>query len=149
MKIIKTPNFGKEIENVPFTVKKDGIYVSYYSDGVQAGFPSPADDFKEEKLSLDKRYLTNPNATYLIRVKGNSMQPTLEPGDLLIVKSDLELTDNSIGIISVNNTDFTVKRFDKHNEELLADNASFTTIKINKEDTLTCLGVVKHLIRDL
>lgn len=149
MKIVKIPKFSIELENIPFQVRKDGVYVKYYYDGVQAGFPSPAEDFKEDRLSLDKRYLKNPDATYLVKVKGNSMCPTLEIGDILIVKSDVELSNNDIGIISVNNTDFTAKRFDKTNQCLVADNKDFPTIRIEEDDTLICLGVVKHFIRDL
>jgi DNA polymerase V len=149
MKIVKAPKLSTELENLPFKKSGEKVYVKYYSEGVQAGFPSPAEDFIEDRLSLDKRYLKNPDATYLVRVKGNSMSPTLEVGDILIVKSDVELSDNDIGIISVNNTDFTAKRFDKVNQCLVADNKDFESIPIDKDDTLVCLGVVKHIIRDL
>ena len=123
--------------------------MKFYSEGVQAGFPSPADDFKEEKLSLDKRYLSNPDATYLIRVAGNSMVPTLEINDILVVRSDFELKDKCVVIVSVNNTEFTVKRYNEDNKELIADNPDFPNIKIGEDDTLICLGIVKNLIRDL
>ncbi len=149
MSIIKIPKFSKEFELIPFEIKEEGVYVKYYSDGVQAGFPSPAEDFKEHKISLDSRYLNNPDATYLVRVKGDSMYPTLQKGDLLIVKSDKELIDNRIGILSVNNTDFTVKRYDKKNNVLIADNESFPNIKVEEDDTILCLGIVQHFIRDL
>lgn len=149
MKIITLPKFSNELINLPFVKGELVNTVKYYEQGVQAGFPSPADDFKEQKLSLDDKYLANPNATYLIKVVGESMSPTLNPNDILIVKSDKELTDNCIAIISVNNTDFTVKRFDKKNKQLIADNPEFSNIKLDKEDTLLCLGVVKHLVRDL
>lgn len=149
MKILNLPKFSKEITNLPFRVDGNKVFVKYYDEGVQAGFPSPADDFKEIPLSLDERYLQNPEATYLIKVVGDSMYPTLQRGDLLIVKSDKEFGDNDIGIVSVNQTDFTVKRFDKTKKVLIADNKEFSSIVINEEDTLICLGVVKHLIRDL
>lgn len=149
MKIISLPKLSDEIEILPFKVSEDFISVKYIPDGVQAGFPSPADDFKEEKLSLDKRYLTNPDATYIVKVKGNSMFPTLTVGDLLIVKSDVSMTDNDVVIVSVNNTDFTVKRFDKENSKLIADNPDYENVKVLEDDTVICLGVVKHLIRDI
>ena len=149
MSIVKIPKLSPEFELVPFKIRNKGLYVKYYSDGVQAGFPSPAEDFKEHKISLDGRYLKNPDATYLVRVKGDSMYPTLQKGDLLIVKSDKQLTDNKIGILSFNNTDFTVKRYDKKNNTLIADNASFPNIKVEEDDTILCLGIVQHLIRDL
>ena len=151
MKVIKLSElkFSQEIELIPFEVKEDGVEVKFYSEGVQAGFPSPADDFKEEKLSLDKRYLSNPDATYLIRVAGNSMVPTLEINDILVVRSDFELKDKCVVIVSVNNTEFTVKRYNEDNKELIADNPDFPNIKIGEDDTLICLGIVKNLIRDL
>ena len=148
MKIVKVPKLGGELENLPYEIKENKIYVNYFG-GVQAGFPSPAEDFIEHKLSLDERYITNPNNTYLIRVRGNSMFPTLQVGDILIVKSDIDLDDNKIAIVSVNNTDYTVKRFDKKYQTFRADNAEYPNIEIKEEDTVLCLGVVKNLIRDL
>ncbi|NQY29681.1 MAG: DNA repair protein [Flavobacteriaceae bacterium] len=149
MKIVKVPEFGSEIENLPFRVSNEGVYVKYFEDGVQAGFPSPADDFKEQKLSLDEKYLSKPNSTYIVRVKGDSMYPTLHVGDILVVRTDINLDDNKIGIISLNNTEFTVKRFDKKKEMLIADNVDFKNIEIKEEDTLMCLGVVMQLIREI
>ncbi|HFS67679.1 MAG TPA: DNA repair protein [Flavobacteriia bacterium] len=149
MKIVKFPKLNDELESISFNATKNKHYVNFYLDGVQAGFPSPAEDFKEHQLSLDERYLNNPDATFIIKVVGNSMYPTLQVDDILIVRSDFELTDNKIGIISVNNTDFTVKRFDKNNRILIADNPDFENIKIALEDTLLCLGVVQQIIREL
>ena len=149
MKIVKVPQFGSEIENLPFRISEEGIVVNYFEDGVQAGFPSPADDFKEQKLSLDEKYLSKPNSTYIVRVKGDSMYPTLHVGDILVVRTDVNLDDNKIGIISLNNTEFTVKRFDKLKNKLIADNKDFSNIELREEDTLMCLGVVMQLIRDI
>lgn len=149
MKILNLPKLSKELIYLPFRIENKKIYVNYYEEGVQAGFPSPAEDFKEVPLSLDVKYLQNPEATFLIKVVGNSMYPTLQTGDILIVKSNEELNNNTIGIISVNQANFTVKRFDKIKQKLIADNNEFPDIIIEEEDTLICLGVVKHLIRDL
>ena len=149
MKIIKLPKLNNELQQIVFKVTKNKHFVNFYESGVQAGFPSPAEDFKEHPLSLDEHYLSNPDATFLIKVVGNSMYPTLQVDDILIVRSDMELTDNKIGIISVNHTDFTVKRFDKENNILIADNSDFENISIHEEDTLLCLGVVQQIIRSL
>lgn len=150
MKIIKvTPPLGDELELVPYRVEGNNVYVPYYESGVQAGFPSPADDFKEQQLSLDARLLSKPNSTFIVKVKGNSMYPTLHIGDFLIVRSDLDLKDDSIAIVSVNNNEFTVKRFDKERKLLIADNTDFENIQILEEDVILPRGVVKHLVRDL
>ena len=149
MKIINLPKFSKELINLPFRIDNKKKYVNYFDEGVQAGFPSPAEDFKEIPLSLDEKYLQNPEATFLIKVAGNSMYPTLQIGDILIVKSDQEFSNDDIGIVSVNQTDFTVKRFNKTQKKLIADNKEFPNIILDEEDTLICLGIVKQLIRDL
>ena len=56
MKIQSAPKWSSELQ--PLSQKKEGdkTYVTYYASGVQAGFPSPADDFKEQQLSLDERF---------------------------------------------------------------------------------------------
>lgn len=149
MKILKIPKFGKEIQHLPYRREGKNVYINFFDEGVQAGFPSPAEDFRAQKLSLDEKYFTNPDATFLVKVVGNSMYPTLQVNDILIVKSDIEFTNHKIGIISVNNTDFTVKRYHKEKQELVADNNDFNNIKITEDDVLLCLGVVEHLIRDL
>lgn len=149
MKIIQQPKFSDELQNLPFKIENKKVYVKYYDEGVKAGFPSPAEDFQDVPLSLDEKYLHHPESTYLIKVVGNSMYPTLHIGDILIVKANISFEDGMIGIVSVNNTDFTVKRLDKKHKQLIADNNDFENIKVNENDTLICLGIVKHLIRDL
>ena len=41
--------------------------------GISAGFPSPADDFKEIRISLDEELVKNKEATFYARVSGDSM----------------------------------------------------------------------------
>ena len=148
MKLIKAPRLNEELELIPFSNDTEKRYVNYFG-GVQAGFPSPAEDFLGKKISLDEKYITKPNSTYIIKVRGNSMQPTLQNGDIVIVRSDKELQDNDIAIVSVNNSDYTVKRFDKKNSLFIPDNSKFKAIEVGEEDVVICLGIVKHLIRDL
>jgi DNA polymerase V len=147
MKIIKIPKLGNELEVLPYE-SNEKIYANYFG-GVQAGFPSPAEDFVNKKLSLDEKYISNPNNTFIIKVRGNSMHPTLQIGDVLIVKSDLDLKDGKIGIVSINNNDYTVKRYSKRKNTFVADNKEYPNIEILEEDTILCLGVVKHIIRDI
>ena len=147
MKIIKIPNLGNELEVLSYE-SNEKIYANYFG-GVQAGFPSPAEDFVNKKLSLDEKYISNPNNTFIIKVRGNSMHPTLQLGDILIVKSDLDLKDGNIAIVSINNNDYTVKRYSKKKKTFVADNLEYPNIEVLEEDTILCLGVVKHVIRDL
>ena len=147
MKIIKIPKLGNELEVLSYE-SNEKIYANYFG-GVQAGFPSPAEDFVNKKLSLDEKYISNPNNTFIIKVRGNSMHPTLQLGDILIVKSDLDLKDGNIAIVSINNNDYTVKRYSKKKKTFIADNPEYPNIEVLDEDTILCLGVVKHVIRDV
>ena len=147
MKIIKIPKLGNELEGLSYE-SNEKIYANYFG-GVQAGFPSPAEDFEHKKLSLDEKYISNPNNTFIIKVRGNSMHPTLQLGDILIVKSDLDLKDGNIAIVSINNNDYTVKRYSIKKKTFIADNPEYPNIEVLDEDTILCLGVVKHVIRDV
>ena len=43
------------------------------NSGIAAGFPSPADDFKQNRISLDNELVKNKEATFFARVSGQSM----------------------------------------------------------------------------
>ena len=59
--------------------------------GVSAGFPSPADDFKELRISIDQEVVKNEEATFYARVDGQSMQGAgLDDGDLLVIDRSKE-----------------------------------------------------------
>lgn len=148
MKLIRPPKLSSEFEILSFELTDEAIHVNFYGN-IKAGFPSPADDFTEPKMSLDRKYITSPDSTYIIRVSGDSMYPTLQKGDILIVRADLELINHKIAIISINNSEYTVKRYDKAQNAFVADNKNYPNIFVKNEDIVVCLGIVKHLIRDL
>ena len=68
-------------------------------EGVSAGFPSPADDFKELRISIDQEVVRNEEATFYARVSGESMQGAgLDDGDLLVIDRSMEPQDNKINL---------------------------------------------------
>ena len=147
MNMSKLPSFGKDFQ--PIKLKgKSKSFVDFF-ESVQAGFPSPADDFEVKKLSLDERYLSKKNSTFLVKVVGDSMNPTFFENDILIVRSDLPVEDGQIGVFSVNNSEFTVKRLDTKRSLLIADNENHKNITISESDTVVSLGNVVAFFRDL
>jgi DNA polymerase V len=79
-------------------------------EGISAGFPSPADDFKELRISIDREVVKNEEATFYARVSGESMQGAgLDDGDLLVIDRSLEPQDNKIAVCFIDG-EFTVKR---------------------------------------
>ena len=115
---------------------------------VSAGFPSPADDYLDPAIDLNEHLISNPAATFLVRVKGNSMVDAgIQEGDVLIVDRSIMATNNHI-IIAMLNGEFTVKRLKQRAGKtfLEAANSSFATIELKGEQELVVWGVVTYVI---
>lgn len=138
-----------KIYRYPEDVEK--IYAKFYRVGVAAGFPSPAEDFMVQPLSLDERFVQDPNTTFFVEFLGDSMFPTIQKGDTGIIKSNLPLLHDRIGIFSFENTEFTAKRYDAKRKLFVADNPRYPNIEITqeKEQTIFCLGIVQTIFRDM
>ena len=133
-----------------FVINTDGEkkYIPNFGH-VNAGFPSPAEDFVDDKISLDERYLTHPESTFLIVVGGDSMYPVYQKNDILVIRTDLIPLHRDDIIVSVNNEDYTLKRFDKINNKLIAINPNYKDcIQIHENDEVVILGVVGVLVRE-
>jgi hypothetical protein len=77
---------------------------------VPAGFPSPATDYVETRLSLDKHLIEHEDATFFVRVQGNSMVGFgIHDGDLLVVDRSRDPGDRSV-VIAVVDGQFMVKQ---------------------------------------
>ncbi|MDU5045065.1 MAG: S24 family peptidase [Enterobacter roggenkampii] len=83
--------------------------VPLFGDGVSCGFPSPAQDYVEKRLSLDDLCIRYPESTYLVRAEGDSMlNAGIKDGDLLIVECIREAKHGDIVIAAVDG-EFTCK----------------------------------------
>jgi len=117
--------------------------------GISAGFPSPADDFKEFKISLDRTLVKNKEATFYAKVSGQSMVGAgIDDGDLLIVDKSLEPKNNSVAVCFIDG-EFTVKRLkiSGGNVYLQPENASYKPIKVTNENDFQVWGIVTHVIK--
>lgn len=80
---------------------------------VPAGFPSPADDYIESRISLDEHLVRHREATFFLRVEGDSMRDLgILDGDLLVVDRALAPVDGCV-VIAVIDGEFTVKQFSR------------------------------------
>ena len=121
------------------------------NEGVSAGFPSPADDFKELRISIDKEVVKNETATFYARVSGESMQGAgLDDGDLLVIDRSLEPEDNKIAICFIDG-EFTVKRLkvEKDCVYLIPENPKYQPIKVTEDNELIIWGVVTYVVKKL
>ena len=98
--------------------KSDSMGQWLVEQGISAGFPSPADDFKEIRISLDKELVKNQESTFYARVCGDSMFGAgIDDGDLLIIDRSLNPENGRIAVCYIDG-DFTVKRIVKENGKL-------------------------------
>lgn len=141
----------KETKNFTFYIPdtSHNTEVLFVEGGITAGFPSPADDFKEVRISLDKTLIRNTDATFYARVKGQSMMGAgIDDGDLLIVDKSLEPQNNKIAVCFLDG-EFTVKRLkvEKDAVYLVPENEDYKTIKVTKENQLVIWGIVTYVIK--
>jgi len=115
---------------------------------VPAGFPSPADDYAEERIDLNEHLVTHKEATFFVRVQGDSMTGFgIHDGDLLVVDRSVSPTDRSI-VIAVVDGEFTVKQLFRLPEGFLlrAGSDRHPDILVLDDQSLTVWGVVRWSI---
>lgn len=121
----------------------------YFSGGIKAGFPSPAADFDETKISLDKVLVKNHETTFYAKASGTSMIGAgIDDGDIMVIDRSLEPKNNKIAVCFIDG-EFTVKRIKvtKENVFLMPENKAFQPIEITEENNLIIWGIVTYVIK--
>lgn len=122
--------------------------IPLYLTTIQAGFPSPAEDFVEKKLDLNEHLVPHPSATFFVRVTGNSMsEANIHSGDVLIVDRSLQPENGVIAVVLLNG-EFTVKRLSLKQGKvfLVPENARFSPIEVPSESDFQIWGIVTYII---
>ena len=117
--------------------------------GIKAGFPSPAIDFEDDKMSLDKFLVKNHQATFYAKADGDSMIGAgIDNGDIMIIDRSLEPANNKIAVCCIDG-EFTVKRIkiDKDGIYLIPENKDFQPIHITEANQFIVWGIVTYVIK--
>lgn len=128
------------------TIGEGAVYVDME---ISAGFPSPADDFKEKRISLDEELIQNKEATFFARVSGQSMIGAgLDDNDLLVIDRSIVPENNKIAVCFLDG-EFTVKRLRVENGKiwLKPENPDYPIIKITEENNFIIWGIVTNVIK--
>lgn len=123
----------------------------YFSGGIKAGFPSPAADFDESKIDLNKVLVKNFEATFYAKASGTSMIGAgIDDGDIMVVDRSLEPKDGKIAVCFIDG-EFTVKRIkiDTEGLYLMPENKDFQPIKIGEDNKLIIWGIVTYVIKSI
>jgi DNA polymerase V len=118
---------------------------------VAAGFPSPAESWRESPLNLNDLLLPHPDATYFVRVRGASMRGAgIHDRDLLIVDRALEATHGQIIVAKLQNR-FTIKRLLMVEDRLYLQSGHprYPTFEIQPQMQFQVWGVVLFVIHPL
>jgi DNA polymerase V len=121
------------------------------SEGVSAGFPSPAGDFVESSIDFNKHLIAHPAATFCAWVKGDSMVDMgIENGSLLVIDKSLEPQDGKIAVCFIDG-EFTLKRIqtDKDCCWLVPANDNYKPIRVTEDNAFVIWGIATFCIKKL
>ena len=139
------------IETIFYPDKSTKCEISAFMTPVAAGFPSPAENYIEGKLDLNKHLIKHPAATFFVRVTGDSMiNAGIHPGDILIVDRAIEPADKKV-VIAVINGELTVKRIriGKSRISLESENENYKPLEIKEGMDFEVWGIVTNVIHPL
>lgn len=122
-----------------------------YDCKVPAGFPSPALDYMEERIDLNKEFIKHPLSTFIIESTGYSMiNAFIPPRARLIVDRSVTAKNGDI-VLAVINGEFTVKFLKKNSHKcwLVPANSKFKEIEITAEMDMQIWGVVTNIITNV
>lgn len=122
--------------------------IPFFVSFVQAGFPSPAENYIEKVCDLNDLCVTHAEATYFVRVTGDSMQgDRIEPGDVLVVDCSGEARHGKISVVWLNG-EYTVKRLHFEGEciYLVPSNPRYKTLAVLPGDDFRFFGEVTYVI---
>ena len=145
---------GNLSETLPLSSTPSVLALRYVvSPSPQAGFPSPAADYVEDALDLNRLMVRNPPATFCVRVRGPSMEDArIFDGDILVVDRSLQASPGKI-VVAAYDGDLYVKRLRsiRGRLALVSENAiraaEFPHLYLDKAQECTLWGVVTGLAR--
>ena len=136
-----------------------------FAPSIKAGFPSPADDYLQDRLDFNRDLIRHPETTFYGRVSGDSMMDAgINDGDIAVIDKSIEASDGDIVVGYVNN-EFTIKFLDLSHRaegyielrlshraegyiELRPANKNYQPIRIYESDDFEVWGVVVWTIKN-
>jgi DNA polymerase V len=133
-----------------YRVADESPIMARYAQSVSAGFPSPAADYLEEEINFNTYLMPHPNASFVMKVEGDSMiQANIPNNALIIVDRSIKPTNNKI-VVAIVNGEITVKRFIQNSSgiRLMPANPKYNPIPITEDMDFRIWGTVTKIIVD-
>ena len=149
---------------------KKGTFAPMMESGVHAGFPSPAQDYINSFIDLNKELVRHPSATFFARVVGDSMvDADVNDGDVLVVDKSIEPKEGDMAVCFIDG-EFALKYISFKNPSgvqsvkaskpgvsydilrcqriwLLPANEKYPPIEVTDSNDFTVWGVVTYVIK--
>ena len=127
------------------------MLLTFYEEGVECGFPSPARDYTEGSIDLNEELIHHPNSTFVVRARGQSMIDIgISTGDLIIVDRSLKPHNGSV-IIAVLDGELSIKILDTSNKKisLSSANKDYSDVHVSEEMDFMIWGVCTYVVHNL
>lgn len=127
------------------------VPISFLSDRVPAGFPSPAQGEHGDSIDLNKELIHRPSSTFCAKVAGDSMIDCgINDGDLLIIDKSINPSNGDIAVCFVDG-EFTVKRLSVKDDGIYLKpaNKKYQEVKVREDSNFQVWGVVSYIIKKL
>ena len=121
------------------------------SENISAGFPSPAMDFIDLTIDLNKHVIKNRDATFFGRVKGKSMKDIgIYDGDLLVIDKSIKPANDHIAVCYLDG-EFTIKRIVIENSKcwLVPSNTDYQALEVQEHNDFQVWGIVTYVIKSM
>jgi DNA polymerase V len=118
---------------------------------ISAGFPSPAEEYMEISLDLNKALIPHPNSTFFGRVKGHSMRDAgISEGDILVIDKSLPPVNGKKAVCYIDG-EFTLKtlKVDKTGVWLIPANPDYKPLRVTEENSFIVWGIVTYVIHKM
>lgn len=123
--------------------------VPYIGSGISAGFPSPALDYEDLRIDLNKELIKNPLSTFFGRVRGLSLQDAgVDDGDIMVIDKSIRPADGMIAVCYLDG-EFTAKRIRilKDSMQLVPANPDYPVITVTADNDFVIWGIVTYIIK--
>ena len=127
------------------------VFLPVADGGIRAGFASPAQDYLDGGIDLNRELVKNPASTFYGKVSGSSMVGAgIEDWDILVIDKSLQARDGDIAVCFVDG-EFTLKRVQTDGDIiwLIPENPKYKPIKITKNNDFAIWGVVTYSIKNV
>ena len=131
----------------------DDLILPFVDSGIKAGFPSPAQDYMNTSIDLNRELVRHKETTFYARVSGNSLiDAGISDGDIIVIDKSLEAVNGDY-VVAYIDGEFTLKEFRFDDKEqcawLIPYNKNFKPLKVTADNDFIIWGVVTYTIKKM